>query len=475
MARTLARMLFGSILLSLLLFVAAPPATAEVNEDYALKISLENQLERKLKQVIMEITGTDRVVIFVNAELVSKGAGDRGRIEKKADALVLPGVPVKKEIGTGGSSEIMLPGAAGGKFSVSKIVLSIWIDKSVPSSIVELIQDIAKNVIGFSQGRGDAINIKRVDFESKGFSWSSLFLPPNIFLLILSLLGGFMLYTVGMFFLAPAKTIGPALKEIDWSAIRGTGGAAATTVERTTVEREILADRPMAAAAAVSGAAPEAGLPFSFVRERDLPSVAFLLKDRPAQDVAIVANYLEPALATRFLEAFPKEKQIEVAVILGKEEIGADKVPALEEQVRSKLTFVVGGEGKLLPLLDMASDEIRDRVVKTLETKDAQAAARLKSRIKSLENIIRDLPPAGIQTLVRNVNAALFAQVLKASPDDIQQKVITSLSAGAAERMKEEMNLSRPLSGTRLKRERQNLMAVVRRLINDGLVEVENS
>jgi hypothetical protein len=126
-------MLFGSVLLALLLFVAAPPAAAEVNEDYALKISLENQLERKLKQVIMEITGTDRVVIFVNAELVSKGgAGDRGRIEKKADALVLPGVPAKKEFGAAQGSEIMLPGAAG-KFSVNKIVLSIWIDKSVPS------------------------------------------------------------------------------------------------------------------------------------------------------------------------------------------------------------------------------------------------------------------------------------------------------------------------------------------------------
>jgi hypothetical protein len=467
-------MLFGSVLLALLLFVAAPPAAAEVNEDYALKISLENQLERKLKQVIMEITGTDRVVIFVNAELVSKGgAGDRGRIEKKADALVLPGVPAKKEFGAAQGSEIMLPGAAG-KFSVNKIVLSIWIDKSVPSSIVELIQDIAKNVIGFNQARGDQINVKEVDFESRGF-FRTLFAFPNFLWVILTIVGGFALAAVGMFFLMPARTIGPALKEIDWNAVRGTGGAAPTTVERTTVEREVLADRPTAAAAAVPTAAAEPGLPFSFVRERDLPAVAFLLKDRPAQDVAIVANYLEPALATRFLELFPKEKQIEVAVILGREEIGADKVPALEEQVKDKLAFVVGGENKLLPLLDMAGEDVREKVVKTLEARDAQAAARLRSRIKSLENIIRDLQPAGVQTLVRNVNASLFAQVLKASPEDIQQKVITSLSAGAAERLKEEMNLSRPLAGTRLKRERQNLMTVVRRLINEGLVEVENS
>lgn len=459
-------------LLALSAALFASPAPAEVNDDYALKISLENQMERKLKQVIVEITGTDKVVIFVNAELVSKG-GDRGKIEKKADALVLPGVPAKKEFGTGQSSELMLPGS--GKYSVNKIILSIWIDSSVPGSIVDLIQDIAKNVIGFSQTRGDQINVKKVDFESKGF-FRALFAFPNFLWLILTIVGGFMLVTVGMFFMDPLKKIVPALKDIDWSVIRGTGGGASTTVERTMVEREVLADRPMAAAAAAApGAAPEAGLPFSFVRERDLQSVAFLLKDRPAQDIAIVANYLDPALATRFLELFPRDKQVEVAVILGKEEIGADKVPALEELVKSKLTFVVGGEGKLLPLLDMATDEVREKVVKGLEAKDAQAAARIRSRIKSMENIIRDLQPAGIQTLVRNVNASLFAQVLKTAPEDIQQKVIASLSAGAAERLKEEMNLSRPLSGIRLKRERQNLMTVVRRLINDGLVEVENS
>ncbi|MDA8100271.1 MAG: hypothetical protein M0042_11680 [Nitrospiraceae bacterium] len=476
MVRTVTRILAVMLLVALLPLSLPHRSFAEVNDDYALKISLENQLERKLKQVIMEITGTDRVVIFVNAEIASKGgAGDRGKIEKKADALVLPGVPAKKEFGTGQTSELMLPGS--GKFTVNKIVLSIWLDKSVPGSIADLIQDIAKNVIGYSQTRGDQINIKRVDFESKGFSWASLFLPPNIFWLILSLLGGFMLYTVGMFFLAPNKKIAPALKDIDWNAIRGTGGgASATTVERTTTfEREILAERPAASGGAGAAAVQEAGLPFSFVRERDIPAVAFLLRDKTPQDIAIVVNYLEPSLAMRLLESFPKERQVEVALILGREEIGTDKVPGLEEQIKSRLTYVVGGENKLLALLDMTNEDVRDKVVKSMETKDAQTATRLKSRIKSLETIIRELPAPGVQTLFRNVNPVLFAQVLKSSPDEIQQKVITSLSAGAAERLKEEMQLSRALSAVRLRRERQNLMAVVRRLISEGLVEVENS
>jgi len=461
------------IMATLILFSAVPVSFAEVNDDYALKISLENQLERKLKQVIQEITGTDKIVIFVNAELVSaRGDSDKLLEKKKGGALVLPGVPEKKEFGSGQSE--MLFGAGSSKYKVNKITLSIWIDNSVPGSIVDLIQDMAKNVIGFSQTRGDQINVKKVDFESKGF-FRTLFALPNFLWLILTIVGGFMMVMVGLFLMDPLKKVIPALKEIDWSAIRGGGATTqAVTVEHTsTYEREVMAGASPSAAASVT--AKDEGLPFFFIRERDLSSLAFLLKERTAQDIAIVVNYLDPAIAMRLLELFPKEKQVEVALSLGKEEINTDKVTALEDLVKSKLTYVVGGENKLITLLDMTNEDVREKIVKTLEAKDAQTATRLKQRIKSLENIIRELPTQGIQTLYRNVEAALFAQILKASSDEIQQKVISSLSAGAAERLKQEMEFSRPLSAMRLRREKQNLMVIVRRLINEGLVEVENN
>lgn len=446
----------------------ATPVFSEVNDDYALKISLETQLEKKLKQVIIEITGTDKVVIFVNAELISKGS-ERGKIEKKSDALVLPGVPAKKEFGAGQSSELTLPGT--GKISVKKLVLSIWIDSSVPGSIVDLIQDIAKNVIGFSQTRGDQINVKKVDFESKGF-FGTLFAFPNFLWFILTIVGGFMLVTLGIFFMDPLKKVVPALKDIDWSVIRGAGRNTAAEQPAPQEREAIAVDTAQPVAPAL---APEDGFPFSFVRERDIPGLAFLLKDRTPQDAAIVINYLDPALSIRLLDRFPKDKQIEIALVLGKEEINAEKVIALEELVKSKLSYVVGGENKLIMLLDMTNEEVRDKVVKALETRDALAGSSLKQRIKSLESIISELQAPAIQTLYRNINATLFAQVLKSSPETVQQKVVASLSAGAAERFKEEMRLSRELSAARLRSERRNLMVLIRRLISDGLVEVENS
>lgn len=457
----------------LILTASTTKAISEVNDDYAFKISLENQLEKKLKQVIAEITGTDKVVIFVNTEVTSKGS-DRERSGNKSDALVLPGVPAKKEIGSSQSSGLMLVGAR--KYSVNKIILSIWIDSTVPGSIVDLIQDIAKNVIGFSQSRGDLITIKKVDFESKGF-FRTIFAFPNFLLLILTIVGGFALIALGTFFMNPLKKAVPALKEIDWSQIRG--GGSSTTIEMTApVEREVVTSSgagPAAQENAPGAQGDETRLPFAFIREKDITSLAFLLKDKSPQDISVVVNYLDPALAVRLLELFPIEKQSDVALMLSKEEINLEKVRILEEEIKRNLLYVVGGESKLITLLDMVGEDVRESAVKKLEATDAGTGARVKQRIKSIENILTELPAAGIQTLYRKVDAALFAQILNSLASEVQQKVLASLSAGAADRLKEEMKLSRPLSAARLKRERQNLIGQVRRLITEGIVEVENN
>ena len=256
--------------------------------------------------------------------------------------------------------------------------------------------------------------------------------------------------------------------------IRGTGRSSNTVERTTTFEREVVSGGP-AKEISLKEQPEGAQLPFSFVKERDIPSLAFLLKDKTPQDIAIVANYLDPAVAMRLLDLFPKDRQVEVALVLGKEEINMEKVHALEETIKTRLAFVVGGENKLITLLDMTNEDVREKVMKKFEATDAQTAARLKQRIKSLETILAELPALGIQTLYRNIDAALFAQVLKSLPAEVQQKVISSLSAGAAERLKQEMELSRPLSTVRLRREKQNLMVLVRRLISEGLVEVENN
>jgi hypothetical protein len=81
----------------LFVFIIFTTSSAEVNDDYALKIS-ENQIEKA--QTVSWNYWYDRVV-FVNAELVSP-VGGRQLLEKKKAALTLPGprkqVPAKRDV-----------------------------------------------------------------------------------------------------------------------------------------------------------------------------------------------------------------------------------------------------------------------------------------------------------------------------------------------------------------------------------------
>jgi flagellar motor switch protein FliG len=314
--------------------------------------------------------------------------------------------------------------------------------------------------------------IKQIDFRNKRFAWSSLFYPQNLSLLVLSLVGAFFLITASLFLRDPFNKLGDALKGL---GLGGGGEAASEKSEKNIIELHT------ESAGATSGKNDDehpsegAALPFAFIRERHLSDLAFLLKDKPLQDAAVVVNYLGPELANIFLEHFPEEKRIEIALSLSTVDINPGKTRALEEKIREDLDFVVGGERKLAAFLNAADEDVREKIIARLEKKDAASAQRLRLHVRDLESFLRDMPASGIAILYRHVNAALFAQILKATSAEVQQKVFGSLSAGAGERLKQELDLSRPLSPARLKKERQNIAAIIRRLIKEGHVEVENN
>ncbi|GBD99606.1 flagellar motor switch protein FliG [bacterium BMS3Abin07] len=461
----------------LLLAGVATVLAADFNEDFAFKISLENHLERRLKQMITEITGNDRGVVIVNADIGSVRSGDlsRGRITKKKsrDALILPGVPVKKQFGTGLSetAELLFPGAGGSKYKVNKIVLAIWLDRGISEPVVALVRDLAKQVIGFNEKRGDKVNIQLIDFKRNKFYWKSVFYPENLYLIILGLIAAIFLLTASLFLRDPFSKLSSALNNIDWDHLRGTSGTGEMLRAGSEMQNSTLAHEPSEELEQVkAGESP----PFSFVSEKDLPSLLFLLKNMPAEDIATVANYLDAALATRLLESFSPEIQSGIAIYLSSEKIDPEKVRSLENTLKEQISYVIGGERKLVSILRMASEEVKDRAIGVLEKRDRDSAENLKKKVKGFEETIRDLPSQGIQVIYRRTNPVLFAQILKASSEDVRKKVMDSISEGAAERLKQEIELSPPLLPRRLQREKVNLMIMVNRFIDEGIIEGVN-
>lgn len=441
-------------------------ASTETNQEYVFKAIVEARLEERLKSALSEIAGTEKLIVLVNADVEAdvkqldamRKASESAK--RQSRGLVLPGVPVKKEIGR----ESELPEAVDFPPSVVKSIrVIVLVGENLADELIDVMRDVTINAIGYNPDRGDVIDIRQLEFTKKNFPWATLFRPPHLYYVVLIALGAALTFALATFFLNPYRQLANVFRSVNWGALRG---------QPEGPEREGGEAASAAAAAGMVDEGEDGTRPFSFVRDKLIRELAFILDKGPTADAAIVVNYMQPEMAAKLIEMFPPGKQAEILVQLGTgREIDPRRVRELDESLRARLEYVVGGDTKLATILNLTVDEVRARVIDSIEETDAETAARLRRRVKGFEETMRDLPSTAIQHLYRQSEPTTFALVVMSTPGDIQKKVIDALSEGAAERLQEEMRLSHPLSRARLRRERNNLLALVRRLVQAGVLE----
>lgn len=441
----------------------ASAATGEAN--YALKAAVESRIEERLKAALREIAGTENILAIVNA-MVKEDVGGYSGVSDNSRALVLPGVPVQKEIGKSerNSQPAPLPPAR-----IERLNVVVLVDTSVGADLLPVLKDVAASAMGLNADRGDKLEVRQVTFQGQGFKWARYFFPPHIYYIILIVLGSFFVLAAAHFMNDPFGNLATALRNVDWDAVRGRSAqaAAATTAAAEAELSPMKFDEPEATMADSTGP-----VPFSFVKERHLSEISYLLAKASDTEIAVVVNYLQPELASKLIEMFPAERQIAVATILSEGiDMSPDRVAEIENTVRKKVDYVIGGDRKLVPILDMLKPEVREAVLGRVQGKDVEAAERLKRRLRSFETLVMELSHLSIQALYRQLNPTMVARILKASSQEVRERFFASLSEGAVQRLREEMELSHPLAENRLRREKNNVLTVARRMAAAGLIE----
>jgi hypothetical protein len=444
------RFWLGILLLGLASAASTAATSTEASRELEAKVSLESSLEKRLQAVLRETLGSDDLIVIVNVAL-------RSEAEPHDDSDVLPGVPAK-------DAQASDPLVASGLTMpmVSRLSATIIVDQGTEAKDVDLLTKVASGILGISPARGDTISVEKIKFhKSVPQPDSRRFLPSASSAL-------WLIFAAAALLALQRKFLGPLI-----TTFRDL--ATAALMRKTNEERGEAAEPEASGAAPGEGPAgapppePARPLPFSFLTGRDLPKLIHLLRGSRAEAAATVIQYLPAEMAGKVLAGLEPGARRQVISLLRKvNELPEGQVRPLEDSLKHRIDFLVGGEDKVVELLEGLPSEMQKDLLRTLEADDPAAAEGVSRRLVFLDDLAA-LEPAEIKLVSRRVPAKLLAVVLKSSAE-LREAILPKLAAGTREWLTQEIELSPALTPGALEAARQPVIAAVLELIREGRI-----
>jgi flagellar motor switch protein FliG len=210
--------------------------------------------------------------------------------------------------------------------------------------------------------------------------------------------------------------------------------------------------------------------PFKYVNDENIKQLAYLLHHEEPWIVAMVISYLTAEHGYKVMEALPADLQAKVALETAMyRQTSLEQVRAIDEDIKQKIDFVVGGMEKLVVILETSDRLSRDNILDYLKNQKPAIYEKVRERILLFEDIV-NFPKLAMQVLVRELKTEQLARALRNTSPELQQKFYESMSQGAVTLLKEEMEYGRPVTDDQVEEERRKIVDMVKALETDGKI-----
>ncbi len=210
--------------------------------------------------------------------------------------------------------------------------------------------------------------------------------------------------------------------------------------------------------------------PFTYVTDENLKQLAYLLHHEEPWIVAMVISYLTAERALKVMEALPADLQAKVALETAMyRQTSLEQVQAINEDIKQKIDFVVGGLDKLVTILESSDRFARENILEYLKNQKPAVYERIREHILLWEDFA-GFPKQAMQVIVRELKNEQLAQALRGTSPELQQKFFENMSQGAVTLLKEEMEYGRPVTEDQIEEERRKIVDLVKAMEKDGKV-----
>lgn len=436
------------------------PRRPASTQDIQAKVALEGSVEHRLQEVLRKVLGSETVVVVVNVDLLADA--------ERGDTEILPGVALKDSPGAG-DAPLELPAAL-----VRRLAVTVFLDKNLPDASAELAKNTAAKMVGLKTDRGDTVVVEKMDFPKPApvpagvRIREELLTPKGLLALSWLLVAWVALIVLARRFFDPfvqaardaARGLAEKSSNAGAPAAAAVAAEAASAPERRDEERERSSGGPDE---------PKRHTPFSFVRGRDLSTLTILLAEQPARAAATIVNYLAPEIASAALAAMTPERREEVVAQMSRPTLlNPDDVKLVEDEIRERIDYMIGGEDKLADILEQSPVDMQTEILSALRFSDEELWERLQRRVVTLDDLAL-LDEAGLSALSRAVPLKSMAAALKASPA-LARKVTAKLKTGLGQWLKQEIELSGRIPDDQAQIEMRRVVKAFSQLVRDGRI-----
>ena len=215
--------------------------------------------------------------------------------------------------------------------------------------------------------------------------------------------------------------------------------------------------------------------PFHFLQKAEAASLVTFVQDEHPQTIALILAHLQPKQASEILATLPAKKQIEVVKRVARMGQTTPKaIRQVEKGLEAKLSTIVnqdlewaGGIESIAEILNLIDRTTEKSILESLEEDDAQLVEKIRRLMFVFEDILL-VNDKGIQAVLKEVDQEELALALKASSEDVKNKILKNMSERAAQLIKEDMEYMGPTRLSDVEAAQQRIVDVVRRLEEAG-------
>lgn len=206
----------------------------------------------------------------------------------------------------------------------------------------------------------------------------------------------------------------------------------------------------------------------------DIDVLSSMLKSEHPQIVSAVLANIDPSRSSEIIKRLPENVRRDVVGRVAKLSRVPRQVLDVAERVLSAglptsrdADREVDGIRSAAQLLNHLEAEMADDILDSLESETDTVAQEIRQAMFTFEDLSA-LDRRGFATLLKEVQSDQLLVALKTASNDLKDKVFSSLSKRAAEMLKDDLEVMRPVRLAEVQEAQQGIVAVALQLKNEG-------